>query len=244
MSCSYFAYRGGKKEKEPKDLNDKAAWYNEYFPYKVRPKRQWGDKLRVLSVDPGVRNFCIRVEERRIVNGRCVSIVPLHYDKLDLKKMSERSSTKMSVYDVLSDYLLSIEDLVLTCHIVVMERQLPLNYNAVHISRHAMSVLCMIMRNSVLHPIIVDIHPKLKEKQLRKPKGADVKLWSVDFAKRLFLLVEDHESIQVIDVNKGKQDDLADTGTQIEALLRLMEMEGTVYIPELDDEPEKPKKRK
>ena len=180
-------------------------------------------ELRVLSIDPAIKNFALRIESRRN-DGLIRGIAFLRSDVSDTspqaKKDIENTLLCSRVYERISTLLDSHREEYLKCHIVVIERQLPQNYPLVRVSQHVISYFLIKLKNTPLLPLVIEVNSSLKTRQLGAPKGLNerqTKLWAVEHALRLLSWRNDVASIALIQKSK-KKDDLADTICQIEAL--------------------------
>lgn len=191
-------------------------------------KRIWPDRIRIISVDPGITHYAIRVEERNI---RTVGpITTLHFDKVGLKKDDQELSNDLvcPVYSFITTYLDQYLDLFKTCHMVIIEKQLPVNYRAVRMSQHTLSYFMVHLKN--IEPnlaMFFEVKPQLKGRELGAPPNLNergIKLWAVEKARELLMDRSDHKGLEVLDRKdpitrrKEKKDDLSDTICQIEAL--------------------------
>jgi len=213
------------RAKIPKSQQADKTPYTAYNPHTIPiSERNWSEPfVRIISIDPGTKNFCIRVEERP-KDPTSGLIKGLLYERLTLTNQLNEEML-YSVYDVLTEFLDNHLDLFLTCHIVIMERQVPLNYRAVRISQHALSYFMFKLKNNPLLPLIMEIDSKLKGKQLGAPQGINenqLKKWSVQKATELLTIRRDEFSLTKLR-KATKKDDLADTVCQIEALFSYLQ---------------------
>jgi len=218
--------------KTPKSQQIDKNAYTCYNPHNVSlDHRKWSDIIRIISIDPGIRNFAIRVEERNIKNPG--PITTLLYEKFRIKN-EDRELTELSeskLYKKLTDFLDMYIDLFQTCHIVIIERQMPFNYKATRIAQHTLTYFMMLLRNNRILPLFFEIDSKLKGKQLGASSHLNergIKAWSVDKAIELLNYRNDKIAIDIMAKNKNKADDLADTVCQIEALFSYLGLPLTV----------------
>lgn len=184
-------------------------------------ERKWHeqDYYQVVSIDPAQKNFAMRIE-RRYHNGK---IIPIMFDKVavfDIKL--EGDTTVNNTYQQLTYFLEKYNQFYDDCHFIIIERQLPQNYQAVRISQHAISYFSIKLHNKPLLPSIIEVNPQLKGKMLGAPKGINpkqLKTWAVEKGRELLTLRNDTFSLEVLYCFKNKQDDLCDTVCQIEALM-------------------------
>jgi hypothetical protein len=148
----------------------------------------------IFSIDPGKENFACRLEER-VGNN----INPLIYIKI---KLGENALIEITKFFEDHEYLLSKTTLM------IVERQMPINYRMVRVSQHCETYFLTKYPKVVLF----EISPKLK---------AEKKI-CVSTAINILERGGDKKSIELLNMmkkNKDKIDDLADTVCQIEAFL-------------------------
>lgn len=197
--------------------------YTIYNPHTIPvSERKWDQGYyQVVSVDPATKTYTIRVE-RRYFTGQ---IIPLHFVKVKLNPDPD-ATLMCTAYDNLTNLLDSLMPLFEESHMFMVERQPPVNYKTVRISQHTLSYFMIKMKNRPLLPLIIDVDPKLKGKQLGAPKGINekqLKIWAVEKATELLLKRGDHYSLDIIH-KTTKKDDLADTVCQIEAVFGFLRL--------------------
>src|SRR5579863_1451478 len=181
-----------------------------------------GDYI-IASVDPGICNFALRVEARdfKVKNIRLIA-----YYNVDLtcgRGVDKKQSLGVNLAPALIQLTTFLNDLLNifeSCHMFIIERQLPRNFLATRICQHVISFLLIKLDTNKL-PSIIEISPRLKCKMLGAPpgtKGKQLKKWSVDTATKLLEIYKDTTSLQLLK-QANKRDDLADTFCQIEAFL-------------------------
>lgn len=176
----------------------------------------------IVSIDPGTKNYAIRIGKR---NNNTDTISSLYYSRwtLDLPNKNEGEVEIDKTYSSLNKKLNSIEDLIEQSDILIIERQLPINYNSTRIMQHTITYFEHIYdKNSTgKYPIIVLIAPQLKGKMLGAPRGLpkpQLKEWSIDMAYEI--LYKDNDTFGIKRMNEErKKDDLADVTTQKKAFL-------------------------
>lgn len=207
--------------KTPKSQEAYKSIYTVYNPHTMDlNQRISNNKVRVISVDPGITNFCIRVEERGIKDY--IPIKTLLFDKMHLRKEEVELTDNLicQYYTTLNNYLDSNLDLFKTCDMVIVEKQLPINYKAVRISQHVITYFMVHLKNISSLPIIFEVDPKLKGRELGASSHLNskgLKAWAVEEATRILQIRNDEYGLEVLRKNKRKADDLADTVCQIEA---------------------------
>jgi len=182
--------------------------------------RDWPDIVRVISIDPGIRNLAIRVESRGIRDSSH-PIKTLVFDKLRISDSDrELDGNVDKLYFLVSEFLNRYLDIFKSCHIMIIERQLPMNLKAVRISQHIISYFMIHLKDIAPSlPMIFEIDSKLKSRELGASSHLNergIKQWSIDFCKSLLVKRQDYEGLEILDKHR-KKDDLCDTVTQIEA---------------------------
>lgn len=194
-----------------------------YNPHTTSLEQQvWSLPLRVVSIDPGRKNFAMRIERR--FQDRVVT-------EVFIRKTFEGSTKgdRDTLYSEITQFLDQHLELLQNSHYVLMERQLPSNYQSVRISQHVLTYMLMKLQDASHLPIIVEVHPNLKAKALNAPKNINsngLKKWAVEKATEICKNREDDFSLSAIRNERGargqrKGDDLADTILQIEAVMSL-----------------------
>lgn len=168
--------------------------------------------INTLSIDPGSRNFAIRKQKRINEEGK-LKIVPLIYDRLDMKL------TDGNIIEAVHRYLdLNYEKNFKDCHLIIVEKQMAVNYTTVRISQAIISYFMAKMANNSLHTLIIEISPKMKGDLLGAGKLTKLQLkqWAVEKATEMLTLRNDNESLTVLR-RHNKKDDLSDCVLQEEA---------------------------
>lgn len=219
-----------------RDLPDK----NPYTLHEIQDEstinRDWKsiNEITVLSIDPGVTNFGLRIEKRPF--GSDVWKVKVKsYSNTCFKDYQTNPETNTSaLYRSISEYLDSFKSKLLKAHLILIERQLPINYNMVRVSQHIISYLITILSKSEIHPLILEIDSSGKTCILGAPKKLtprQVKDWSVEKALQLSYIRKDwHSFYAIINATRNKTDDLSDVMVQIESICSLFDW-GTTPIP-------------
>lgn len=214
------------QKKTPKSQKEDTTPYTYYNPNSrnltIDPSiRGWGSIIRIISIDPGTVNLCIRVEERSIDKNVKYIPKPCLYEKIHMAKedleLSEGNENKyyFKFLEIFNKYW----ELFKTCHVLIMERQLPFNNKALRISQHILTYFLINMRDLPQLPMIFEINSTLKTKQLgiKGLNSYGVKNWSIEYARKILISRNDQYSLDIINKKGSKKDDLADTVTQIEA---------------------------
>jgi len=180
----------------------------------------WPEVVKIISIDPGIRNLALRVESRGITSGS-FPIKTLVFDKLHIKEVDRKiEGNTDNLFKFITNFLDSYLHIFKDCQMMLIERQLPINYKAVRISQHIISYFLLHFRNLPTYPMIYEVDPKLKGRQLgasNKLNERGIKQWAIDECRSLLTKRHDWEGIEVLNKNKKKADDHSDTVVQIEA---------------------------
>lgn len=211
--------------------------------------------LRVVSMDPGIINFAIRVE-RRPWNLEAESIVTELFKKITFEVQEKDNKegdgkdgeqddglvdgaedglvdetglyTASCVYTEMNNFLNKHLTLFKGAHLIIIERQIPDNYKMVRASQHVITYFLIHLKDLPHLPLILEIDPKLKSKELHAPKGLNpkqIKQWSIFKAREYLKHRGDTMSLKIIeDAQKRKRDDLSDTVIQIEAICHYLNL--------------------
>jgi hypothetical protein len=212
-----------RKNVVPKSQMPKKSKYVEHYVHSInKNERKWDqDYIQVVSIDPAVKNFAIRIE-RWNKNG---NIEPIYFTRLDLLE-NEEDDDFNPAFIVLFNLLKELESKLVETHFFIIEKQLPHNYKVVRVSQHLITHIMFLTFNNKLLPIIYEVDPKLKGEVFNAGKlsETDLKKWAVTKAIEILTERKDQNSLDIIagsrNSKKKKQDDLADTVIQTEALFR------------------------
>lgn len=175
------------------------------------------DHYMVVSCDPAIRNFAIRIE-KRYKSGQ---IIMLESSKIDI--LDTPTQTR---FEILHNFLDTFRPYFLQTHIFVTERQLPKNFDAREIAQHAISYFMTLRKEFTLNPVILDISARNKGRHMGAPQKCTdywLKKWAVLRAAELFKARHDNKSLDQL-INIKKKDDVADTAIQIEALFVILRL--------------------
>jgi len=217
-------------------IKDDTSDYHIYYPCPITECPPIGNDIPpegilCVSIDPAIATFACRLE-RRYNDGR-VETVCMH--KLDFKNYENINKTSGSTQidpRILTDVLKYLQWLVpymKDARIVLIERQMSLNYKATRIFQHILTFFMMSAPQFTYPCLVMDINPKVKGRILDAPKNLNypgLKAWSIVKSLELLQQRNDQIGIQIIQHHKGtsktKADDLADTVVQIEAWFKLV----------------------
>jgi len=213
------------RQKIPKSQKPDGNDYTIYNPHtlslELRNER-WGNFVRIVSIDPGSVNYALRVSLRArnkqfYFPPKTEYMENLHF----VPKSASIEEVSAGIIELLRFLKVALPTF-LDCHIIIIERQLPINYRANRFSMATLSFFLDHLADAKYLPIIAEIHPKLKGKMLGCPKGTSenqLKRWSVEKAAELCWCRYD-PALDIF-MKKGKRDDIADTITQAEAFSKI-----------------------
>lgn len=230
------------QRKTPKSQLPDKNEFTIYNPHTIDlEKKNWPDVVKVISIDPGIRNLALRVESRGIRTNEH-PIKTIVFEKLRIAEDDRRLEGNVDqLFSLITDFLDKYLSIFKESHMLIIERQLPINYKAVRVSQHIVSYFLFHFKNLMpALPLIYEIDPKLKGKELGASKHLNergIKQWSVDHAKMLLAKRKDYEGLAILNKNKAKSDDLGDTITQAEAFFSFNEWPLTTEILSLPVNP-------
>ena len=204
----------------PKSQKPFSNEFTAYNPHSINlENRNWTDPIKVISIDPGIRNLALRVESRGIHGNYPIKTLVfdmLHIKEEERKLVGNVDQLFLYITNFLDQYLKIFKE----SHIMIIERQLPTNYRAVRISQHIITYFLMNLKDLPQLAMIMEIDPKLKGRELGASKHLNergIKVWSVEYSQSLLTKRQDWNGLEKLNKSK-KKDDLADTICQIEAL--------------------------
>jgi hypothetical protein len=98
------------------------------------------------------------------------------------------------------------------CQYILIESQLPINYDAVRMSQHLITFLMMNLANKGVKPMICEIDTYFKSRIFNAPKKMkkpELKKWCRDQALELLKKRGDTQAYEAL-ISAGKQDDMGD----------------------------------
>lgn len=212
-----FTKKPSKREEQKKD---KVIWYST----SSYPSEYWmnNEYFRVVSIDPGIVNFCIRIEDRY----RDGTVRTVYTER---KVLDGSNGHVITVYSNLTDYLNTLHNMLTVGHYYIIERQMVENYQSTRIAQHVLTYLLNLMSNSPIVPLILEIDSKAKYSELGAPTGYNknaLKSWGQEKAKELLTNRGELELVHYINGTRGvrgqkKQDDLCDVIIQAEAFFKM-----------------------
>jgi hypothetical protein len=182
--------------------------------------------IQIMSVDPGIRNCGLRIEQRRLLDNilvdvKTVVMVRINFNEEDHLecKNPETVVFDTSYYTRSTDILDKFLPYAIQCQYILIESQLPINYSMVRMSQHIITYLCLGVKNRGCRPLIIEIDPHLKSRLLHAPskmKKPELKKWCRQKALDVLSARDDNVGHDAI-LKVGKGDDMGDTVCQCEA---------------------------
>src|SRR5581483_12310463 len=122
-----------RKPKVPKKFLGDTGWYTIFNCDKLsRP--EWTangpvEYYRIMSIDSATLNYCVRIERWHLTGLQKGRIIPEVAVKVNLK--SEDPLNTNFIFNRLTVFLMKYLELIQSCHFILSERQLSINYPAV-----------------------------------------------------------------------------------------------------------------
>jgi hypothetical protein len=181
---------------------------------------------QVISIDPGLDNYAFRIERRynSLFGPYHISIITVAMTKeifTEERRKIANQGTKSILYRDIVAFLDTYERYYNDCVIVIIEGQMAINYPMVRVSQCTIDYFL----NRYPEMIVIELDSHQKGDILGAPDGVTgkkLKDWGVETAKNLFINRNDIIGMDILNNNKDKDDDLADTVLGIEALFKLL----------------------
>jgi hypothetical protein len=170
------------------------------------------DYRQIATFDIGHKNLARRVSRRYFYP----MIEPLVYDKTEVRIEADENNFQVLFSDI-EKWLDEARETYLGCHVVIIEWQLPVNYQAVRISTFILSYFHFLLKDSPLLPFLVEMRSGFKDDYfpVLKPLNQNArKTKCEDIGIELLELQGDTWSLDILRSGKSrgrkKQDDYAD----------------------------------
>jgi hypothetical protein len=166
--------------------------------------------IQITAIDPGIKNCALHVMRR---TDKTVQTLALNKFNFTISSEDE-SNTGMDTmyYKRVLEHLSLYMDYFITSQYIIIESQLPINYDMVRLSQHIISFLMLYTRNQGLRPLIIEIDPKFKSKLFQAPphlKYDELKKWAWENAVKILKEKGDHDTANII-LKSNKKDDYGD----------------------------------
>ena len=142
--------------KMPKGQVPDKNQYTTYNPHTIDiEKREIGDVVKVISIDPGIRNLALRVESRGMTSNN-YPIKTIVFEKLKITEEDRRlEGNQDQLYFLMTQFLDKYREIFKTCNFLIIERQLAINYKAVRISQHIITYFLILFKDRMpLLPVV------------------------------------------------------------------------------------------
>lgn len=186
-----------------------------------------GREWLVASFDPATDNFAYRVERR---GPTAITTETMGKVKFNREPDEQGNCT---LYSELEGFLRLLPHLP-HLRLVVIERQMSINTNAVRMAQH---LIAFFMGLGITNLCIVELNSQVKSRALGAPKGLNatyLKKWDIWSAEDLLSRRGDNYGLQLFRSVGKKLDDVADVVIQIEALCTIL---GLPLTPEWSTQP-------
>lgn len=222
----------GRQVKVKDDNTDYVIYYPYPLTYSPPISTDIPDEgCQVVSIDPAIKNFALRIEKRyRTSFVETVYMVKVDFSQYgDVSESTGTTTIDPRIIAAATSLFMQCLPLFQDTRIVMIERQMAVNYKATRMFQHILTFFLMVVSTFKYPCIIMDISPKLKGRVLGAPKGinhAQMKVWGIEKALEILAWRNDQVAIQIIKQHRGKSktkaDDLADTIIQAEAWFILL----------------------
>lgn len=196
--------------------------YITFNPHILKPlvsSKEFGTSnfLVGVFVDPGIKNCAIRIAHYDLDTGAKTTRLQLNFDFTHESLTTEFVTTGYGIdtiyYTNVSKALDEYSELFRWAHYIVIESQLPINYDLVRMSQHITTYLMMTVKDKGFRPLIIEIDPKLKSRMLGAPPKMtkpQLKVWCKN--KAVAILRERGDTVTADMIEKvRKGDDHGDT---------------------------------
>lgn len=200
------------------------------------------DYRQFVIVDIGYENLCLRIS-RRYLKPKKIGIIA--FEKTPIKIDNDEDGTRV-LFDELNQWFDRYRQRYLETHVIIIEWQLPQNYKAVRISTFILTYFFLLLKNTPLLPLILEMRSTFKDEYFPVLKSLNQharKTKCVELALDLLKCQEDYTSIEVMSQKKSgsnkkkvKQDDYADTALMEEVFCRFASSMGWNFPSYSSDE--------
>lgn len=176
-------------------------------------KAEWQVIIATI-IDPGIYNCAIRQGIQDLVTLTVKTNMQIKADftheslnntKIDIPGQAVGADTSYyaGACKVLDEFMFQFQ----WCHYIVVESQLPINYDLVRMSQHIISYIMAGVKDKGLRPLIIEIDPHLKSRMLDAPpkmSKPQLKKWCRNKAIEILIARGDHATAQLIkEASKG-----------------------------------------
>lgn len=163
---------------------------------------------QIMAIDPGIKNCGICIQ-RFWSSGAIETVMLTRINFL----ISDLAATDTIYYTNCIRILRQFVPIMELCQYIIIESQLPINYDMVRMSTHIISFLMMSLENKGCKPMICEVDAYFKSRIFKAPPKMtkpELKKWCAEYAMKLLQEQGDTETYNVI-AKASKKDDLADS---------------------------------
>lgn len=173
--------------------------------------------IQIAAIDPGIKNCALHVIRR--TNSGVKTLVLNKFDFTISSHVEPEDGIDTMYYMRVIEYLSKYINYFITSQYIIIESQLPINYDMVRLCQHIITFLSLYVKNQGLKPLIIEIDPKFKSKLLGAPTHmtyAELKKWAWENAVNILKKYNDNDTVNMI-LNTTKKDDYGDVICYTEA---------------------------
>jgi hypothetical protein len=164
-------------KKQSTTLNPQDDKFIVFNPHSLKPcVPHLNGFIGICSIDPGVRNFCIRVGCYSTITKKTTTCLYKNYDLCDQKYNKSDLNyigANTYYYGALVEIIKENIDTISSCQYVAVESQLKVNYDLIRMGQHILSTLMILMKDIGNRPLIIEIDSRAKTQMLNAPPGMD-----------------------------------------------------------------------
>ena len=163
--------------------------------------------IQIMAIDPGIKNCGIRIE-RRWSSGHVETVMLARINFLTTDETPTDTIYYSNSIKTFKNYLPIME----LCQYILIESQLPINYDMVRMSSHIISYLMSQLANKGCRPLIFEVDTYFKSRILNAPpkmSKPELKKWCRNYALKLLEERKDTETYKVLK-DLSKFDDAGD----------------------------------
>jgi len=163
--------------------------------------------IQIMAIDPGIKNCGMRIE-RRWSSGHVETVLLARINFLQSDEPPTDTIYYSNSIKILKKYVPIME----LCQYIIIESQLPINYDMVRMSTHIISFLMCNLANKGCRPMICEVDCYFKSRILNAPpkmSKPELKKWCRNYALKLLDDRKDTEATGLIR-GQNKADDMGD----------------------------------
>lgn len=191
--------------------------------------------IQITAIDPGIKNCGIHVVRRTKSETKTLVLNKINFT---ISSHEEQTIGIDTMYYIrVIEYLGQYINYFTTSQYIIIESQLPINYDMVRLCQHIITFLLLYTKNQGLKPLIVEIDPKFKSKLFGAPTHltyAELKKWAWENAVKILKSRNDIETSNII-TNATKKDDYGDVVCYTEAWWLVLN-QGIYPVPLVSEE--------